>query len=162
MNTLEIETYLKQNSTEIIKTQSLEMLYEIFIELAIRKSEIHKLIHFCVDDYERKNYYLLMSLANSQQTICETKIKNLIHQKSENLKLDFEIEKEYILNELKKHRSEAILFKQFCKKILPKKQFSQIDTLSKNCSTLNMSVADYISEKMFNHIDFNDGNEDIA
>lgn len=101
MNTIEIENYLKQNSTEIIKIQSLEKLYEIFIDLAVIKSEIHKLIHFCVDDYERKNYFSLMAIANSQQTICEKKINSSIRQKSENLKLDFEIEKEYISKDFK-------------------------------------------------------------
>lgn len=54
--------FLQQNSKEIIETQSLDKLYEIFIDLAIRKSELHKLIHFCIDDYERKNYFLLWIL----------------------------------------------------------------------------------------------------
>lgn len=103
-----------------------------------------------------------MDIANTHQSVCEKKIRSLIHQKSDNLKMDFEIEKEYILNDFKKYESEAILFKQFCGKILPKKQMSQLETLARHCSSLNMSVAKYITEKMFNQIEWQDGNEDIA
>lgn len=162
MNATEIEKYLQQNSEEIIKIESLEKLYEIFLDLTIIKSELHKLIHFCIDDYERKQFFSLIDLANSQQNICEKKIKSIIYLKKENLKLDFEIEKKYIENDLKKFKSEAILFKNFCKELLPKNQFSQIQALAKHCASLNLTVGKYISGKMFNQIDLKDEEDDPA
>lgn len=162
MDTDEIDDILKNYSKEVINIQSLDKLYELYIDLTVKKSELHKLIHFCVDDYERKQYFSMIDLANTVQNVCSMKIRSEIAQKRENLRLDFEAEKSYIERDLKKYKSEAILFRKFSKEILPKKQYAQLDKLSKHCASLNVTASQYISNKFFNQLDFTDGEDDLA
>lgn len=89
MDTDEIDDILKNYSKEVINTQSLDKLYELYIDLTVKKSELHKLIHFCVDDYERKQYFSMMDLANTVQNVCSIKIRNEIAQKREKSEIGF-------------------------------------------------------------------------
>lgn len=142
--------------------ETLDKLYELYIDLTVKKSELHKLIHFCVEEYERKQYFAMIDLANSVQNICNIKIRTQISERKENLKLDFEVEKSYIEKDLKKYKSEAILFRKFCKDLLPRKQFARIDALAKHCGSLNLSASTYNSERLFNQLDLQHGEDDLA
>lgn len=158
MTTEEIEIYLNEIVEEMKTNISLEKLYEIFIELTIRKSEIHKLIHFCIDDYERKNYFSMLELANSLQYVCNKKINTTINERSKNLEYDFKIEKEHIASTLKDFTKTSVLFQEFCQKILPKKSYSQLELLAQHCKIGNMKVAEYLKQGKYKEIDFD--NED--
>ncbi|MCT1531938.1 hypothetical protein M3B46_13125 [Sphingobacterium daejeonense] len=114
MNTDEINDFLNYYSKEIININSLDKLYEIYIELTVKKSELHKLIHFCLDDYERKQYFASIDLATSIQTIVYQKIASETNTKLHNLKFDYKIEKENLRKEIDKQIHQAVLFKEFC------------------------------------------------
>lgn len=160
MNTAEIDRFLDANTKKIPTEKSMEKLYALFIELTVVKTELHKLIHFCIDDYERKEYFGRIDLANTLQVVCEKKIRNLQFERAEKMRLDAEAEKTRLENDLKRYKSVAIFFKKFCKELLTKKQFAQIDQLAKHCVTQNTTVSNYIQNHMFYQIDLNNGNED--
>lgn len=108
MNTDEINDFLNYYSKEIININSLDKLYEIYIELTVKKSELHKLIHFCLDDYERKQYFASIDLATSIQTIVYQKIASETNTKLHNLKFDYKIEKENLRKEIDKQIHQAV------------------------------------------------------
>ena len=82
--------------------------------------------------------------------------------KKENIINDLEIEKKYIEKELETQVNEAILFKEFCKLILSKKEFTKIDMLTKHCKSLNVTVKNYIFDKMFETLNFDERSGDIT
>lgn len=153
MNFDEIEDFLKNTQSKLSEFQSLDFLYGLYIELTVIKSELHKLIHFCVEDYERKEYFAAIDFASSLQVVVNAKIRESIKMKFENLKYDFEIEKKYLENELEKQSNQAILFQEFAKQMLSKKQFSKINILTAHCSELNMKMKDYMMKRMFESLD---------
>ncbi|MFW2135998.1 hypothetical protein ACK2M7_06920 [Chryseobacterium sp. TY4] len=156
MNTDEINDFLNYYSKEIININSLDKLYEIYIELTVKKSELHKLIHFCLDDYERKQYFASIDLATSIQTIVYQKIASETNTKLHNLKFDYKIEKENLRKEIDKQIHQAVLFKEFCKEILSKKQYKQINNLARHCHELNFQVKKYIQDRVFDKIEIED------
>lgn len=142
----EIESFLAeaQQGLTVIKTN--EKLFELYMELTLVKSELHRLVHFCVDDYERKQFFSLIDQAGAIQVLTEKRIDDHFQRRGDNLKYDFEVEKGYMQQELEKYMNEAVLFREFSKKLLSNKQYSRINSLSMHCRQLNMKVSDYIRE----------------
>lgn len=142
----EIESFLNEAQQGLKAIKTSERLFELYMELSIIRSEVHQLVHFCVDDYERKELFSLIDRASAIQVLTEKQIDDLFQSRSDNLKYDFEVEKRYMQQTLQTHMNEAILFKKFSKILLSNEQYSRIDSLSMRCRQLNMKVSDFIKK----------------
>lgn len=142
----EIESFLTEAQQGLTAIKTNDRLFELYMELTIIKSELHRLVHFCVDDYERKQFFSLIDQASAIQVLTEKQIDDHYQSRGDTLKYDFEVEKRYMQHTLKTHMNEAILFREFSKKLLSDEQYSQINSLSMHCRQLNMKVSDYIKE----------------
>lgn len=142
----EIESFLNEAQQGLKAIKTSERLFELYMELSIIRSEVHQLVHFCVDDYERKQLFSLIDRASAIQVLTEKQIDDLFQSRSDNLKYDFEVEKRYMQQTLQTHMNEAILFKKFSKILLSNEQYSRIDSLSMRCRQLNMKVSDFIKK----------------
>lgn len=140
----DIDIFLANSKNILAENQSIEFLYNLYIELTIARSELHKIIHFCNDNYERKKYFSAIDLLNSLQHITDKKIQETSKTKSENLKYDYEIEQKYLEIELEKQTNQAMLFKEFSKELLSNKEYSEINNLARHCFELNITVKKYI------------------
>jgi len=142
----EIESFLNEAQQGLKATKTGDRLFELYMELTIIRSELHRLVHFCVDDYERKQLFSLINQATAIQVLTEKQIDDYFQGRSDNLKYDFEVEKRYMRQTLQTHMNEAILFREFSKKLLSNEQYSRINSLSIRCRQLNMKVNDYIKK----------------
>ncbi|SEH68565.1 hypothetical protein SAMN02927937_00871 [Paenimyroides aquimaris] len=157
----EINDKLTDFQNYLLVSISIEKLTSIYLEIAFLKSELHQIIHFCNDEYEKKKVITSLEKALALQNISYTQITDYYNSKKENIINDLEIEKRYIEKELESQINEAILFKEFCKLILPKKEFSKINELTKHCKSLNVNAKNYIFEKMFETLNFDERAGDI-
>ena len=142
----EIESFLNEAQQGLKAIKTSDRLFELYMELSVIRSEVHQLVHFCVDDYERKQLFSLIDRASAIQVLTEKQIDDLFQSRSDNLKYDFEVEKRYMQQTLQTHMNEAILFKKFSKILLSNEQYSRIDSLSMRCRQLNMKVSDFIKK----------------
>lgn len=142
----EIESFLNEAQQGLKAIKTSDRLFELYMELSVIRSEVHQLVHFCVDDYERKQCFSLIDRANAIQVLTEKQIDDLFQSRSDNLKYDFEVEKRYMQQTLQTHMNEAVLFKKFSKILLSNEQYARIDSLSMRCRQLNMKVSDFIKK----------------
>ncbi len=142
----EIESFLNEAQQGLKATKTGDSLFELYMELTFIRSELHRLVHFCVDDYERKQLFSLIDQASAIQVLTEKQIDDYFQSRSDNLKYDFEVEKRYMRQTLQTHMNEASLFREFSKKLLSNEQYSRINSLSMRCRQLNMKVNDYIKK----------------
>lgn len=157
----EIIKRLNAFQDDLKNSSSIEKLTNIYLETTFFKSELHQIIHFCTDEYEKKKFISSLDATTSIQNLAYTQITNYFISKRENIINDLEIEKKYIEKEFEEKINEAILFKEFSKLILSKKEFSKIQMLSRHCKSLNLSAKDYILEKMFQTLNFDERSGDI-
>ena len=150
----EIKNFLRDTKEEITEEQSIDYLYFAFIELSVCKNELHKLIHFCLDDYERKEYFSEIDIASSIQYIVNTKIKQHNIERLQRANQDFIIEREYVRKELKEYLDKSALFKKFCSKLVPGTLLSEINLYTKHCNELNITVKQYLHQ-LKNNKNFN-------
>jgi hypothetical protein len=146
----EIKNFLRDTKEEISEEQSIDYLYYAFIELTVCKNELHKLIHFCLDDYERKDYISEIDIASSVQYIVNTKIKQYNSERLQRASHDFIIERDYVRKELKEYLEKSVLFKKFCSKLVPEPLLSEINHYTKHCAELNLTVKQYLHQLKYN------------